>query len=187
MTAERLLVLDAQLSGIAGDMLVGALLDLGADFAALETALGTVGASSVSVEEVTRGAIRARHFHVHEHVHEHEHEHEHAWKHIRARIERASLTDRARNHALTIFSRLAEVEGRIHGVAPDDVTFHEVGALDSVADIVGAAVCLDQLDVDSIYLLGPVALGGATVLSEIVKSTVLKRIPRVALGKVATV
>ena len=165
MTAERLLVLDAQLSGIAGDMLVGALLDLGADFAALETALGAVGVSSVSVEEVTRGVIRARHFHVHvaEHDHDHVHDHEHSWKHIRARIECAPLTDRARACALKIFSRLAEVEGRIHGVAPHDVTFHEVGAIDSIADIVGAAVCLDQLDVDSIYLLGPVALGGGLV------------------------
>ncbi len=171
MTAERLLVLDAQLSGIAGDMLVGALLDLGADFAALERALASVGVSHVSVEDVTRSSIRARHFHVHEHDHAHDHDHdhdhghdhEHAWKHIRARIDGASLTDRARTCALTIFSRLAEVEGRIHGVAPDDVTFHEVGAIDSIADIVGAAVCLDQLDVDAIYLLGPVALGGGLV------------------------
>jgi uncharacterized protein (TIGR00299 family) protein len=168
VTAERLLVLDAQLSGIAGDMLVGALLDLGADFSALETALAGVGVSQVSVEEVTRGAIRARHFHVHEHEHEprsttHEHEHEHAWKAIRSTIERAPLTDRARSCALRIFTRLADVEGRIHGVAPDDVTFHEVGALDSIADIVGAAVCLDQLDVESVHLLGPVALGGGLV------------------------
>ena len=167
MTVERLLVLDAQLSGIAGDMLVGALLDLGADFATLETALASVGVSHVSVEEVTRGAIRARHFHVHEHehehVHEHEHAHAHAWRAIRSQIERAPLTDRARARALAIFSRLAEVEGRIHGVAPDDVTFHEVGAIDSVADIVGAAVCLDQLDVESVFLLGPVAVGGGLV------------------------
>jgi uncharacterized protein (DUF111 family) len=65
VTAERLLVLDAQLSGIAGDMLVGALLDLGASPDVLRKALEAVGAPPFEVHEVSRGALRAKHFDVH--------------------------------------------------------------------------------------------------------------------------
>ena len=159
MSAERLLVLDAQLSGIAGDMLVAALLDLGADFTALEKALASVGVSRISVEEVTRSTIRAKHFHLPADAQHHDR----SWRDIRALISAAPLSDRARSYALSIFSRLADEEARIHRVATDDVTFHEVGALDSIADIVGVAGCLDQLDVGAIFLLGPVALGGGLV------------------------
>jgi uncharacterized protein (TIGR00299 family) protein len=112
------------------------------------------------------------HEHSHEHPHEHEHEHdghphrhEHAhnsWREIRALIEGAKISEGAKKRALDIFSRIAEAEAKVHGVSPEDVAFHEVGALDSIIDIVGTAVCLDILKPDRITC-GEIELGGGTV------------------------
>ena len=78
-------------------------------------------------------------------------------------IERSALPERARNHAKDIFRAIAIGEGRIHNVAVEDVHFHEVGGLDSIADIVAVAVCLDHLGIDAIYS-APVPLGSGGMI-----------------------
>jgi uncharacterized protein (TIGR00299 family) protein len=102
--------------------------------------------------------------HSHTHSHEHEaHTHEHrAHRDIVAMIERSSLAPGAKRRALAIFAHLAQAEAKIHGVSVDDVAFHEVGAVDSIIDIVGAAIAIDWLKPDRVYV-SAVELGGGFV------------------------
>jgi uncharacterized protein (TIGR00299 family) protein len=94
---------------------------------------------------------------------DHHDEHTHnSWKDIRALIEKSGITDGAKKRALDIFTRIAEAEAQVHGSTVEDVRFHEVGAMDSIIDIVGVAVCLDILKPDRITC-GEVELGGGTV------------------------
>jgi uncharacterized protein (TIGR00299 family) protein len=105
----------------------------------------------------------------HHHVHHdgasgpgaHEGEHR-SWKDIRALIENSRITAGAKKRALDIFTRIARAEAEVHGVPEEDITFHEVGALDSILDIVGCAVCLDMLKPSRITC-GEVELGSGTV------------------------
>jgi uncharacterized protein (TIGR00299 family) protein len=148
-------------------MICGALLDAGGDAQALERTLRALnlGPWTLRLESVRRGALQALHFGVHEEPSHHDHRHPHfhrAWSDIRATIEAAELPPRAKRRALQVFERLAQVESRAHGVPVDDVAFHEVGALDSIIDIVGACVLLEQLDVDRIVAT-PLPLGSGTV------------------------
>lgn len=83
--------------------------------------------------------------HTHHHAHEHTHEHGRNHREIRELIGRSALSEFVKTHALGIFQRIAVAEGRIHGRPPEDVGFHEVGAVDSIVDIVAACVCLEQL------------------------------------------
>jgi uncharacterized protein (TIGR00299 family) protein len=107
------------------------------------------------------------HQHGHEHTHEHGHTHEHShskttWKDIRSLIAGSGLSEGAKQRALDIFTRIAEAEAQVHGTAVGDVAFHEVGAMDSIIDIVGAAICLDLLKPDRITC-SEVELGGGMV------------------------
>ena len=90
-------------------------------------------------------------FHMHSHTHVHSHEHR-GMKEIRQILEQGSMTDRARNMALSIFEILARAEAKAHQVPVDEVHFHEVGAVDSIVDIVSAAVLFDQLDVTQVIV-----------------------------------
>ena len=95
------------------------------------------------------------HGHEHEHEHgEHEHEHEHGRSHgeIRELIEASELSPYVKKHALSIFQRIAVAEGKIHGMPAESVAFHEVGALDSIADIVCVCVGLEVLGVEAVYV-----------------------------------
>lgn len=89
------------------------------------------------------------HDHDHEHPHDHEHHHDHhvhrSMKDIREIIGAGQMTDGARDLALRIFEIIAQAEGQVHGKAPEEVHFHEVGAVDSIVDIVSFAVCFDNL------------------------------------------
>ena len=96
------------------------------------------------------------HHHEHEHGHEHEHEHGHSHAHrnmamIREMIENSALNDNVKKTSLAIFGRLAEAEGKVHGLPADEVHFHEVGATDSIADIVGTAIALDYFGVEKVF------------------------------------
>jgi len=143
----RLAYLDCA-SGISGDMTLGALVDAGVDLAELNAAiesLGLPGCRLVS-EEVRKKGFRARQVTVeyrpdctHRHLGE-----------ILAMIGSSRLSDRQKDLAQRLFTRLAEAEAKVHGSAIQDVHFHEVGAADSIADIVGAAVGWDLLAVDRI-------------------------------------
>jgi uncharacterized protein (TIGR00299 family) protein len=85
-----------------------------------------------------------------------------SWREVRALLDRAGLDPGARERAEAIFQRLAAAEARIHGTSEDEVVFHEVGAVDSIADIVGCAIALEQLKPDTITSSAPVLGGGTT-------------------------
>ena len=88
----------------------------------------------------------------HDHAHEHKHEHPHrAYRDIRAMIESSDLSDGVKRRALAIFHRIALAEAKIHGTSPEDIHFHEVGALDSIADIVGVCVGLEALGIQRVF------------------------------------
>lgn len=143
-------------SGIAGDMTVAALLDAGAarglDIAGLREALATLalGHYAIDAQRVEVGGVPALHFRV---LIEHEaHTHHRHWSDIRSMLEQArrrGLSEGAWSRAVSIFEVLARAESEVHGVAADDVHFHEVGAVDSIVDIVATAWCLETLDIDT--------------------------------------
>lgn len=186
-------------SGISGDMTAAALLDAGADEAAVRRALESLPVDGFEVRitrvvksgldvcdfDVVLDAAHENHdhdmayLHGHEHgeasAHDHDHEHEHAhgeahvhdhdhthdgghrhehrgMAEIGAIIDAADMTDRAKEIARAVFAVIAEAEARAHGVPVDRVHFHEVGAVDSIADIVAIAAALDSLDVDDVVV-----------------------------------
>jgi uncharacterized protein (TIGR00299 family) protein len=156
----RILYLDLQ-AGIAGDMFVAALLDLGVSLSELRAGLDGLGFGPlpVSVQRVMRGAFAAAHFVVEPPGPDAPHR-SHA--EIVRVIQAAPLAPRVRRRALAVFQRLAEAEGRLHGVPVESVHFHEVGAVDSIADVVGACIALEQLGVDRI-VAGTPPLGHGAV------------------------
>lgn len=146
----NILYLDCQ-AGISGDMTVAALLDLGVplDYLRLELAKLSLPAGSFEISAATteRHHITARTFGVA--VHDH-HTHRH-YAGIDTTIAASALSDGVKDTARRIFMRLAEAEAKVHGVPLNDVHFHEVGAIDSIVDIVGTAICLDYLQVETIF------------------------------------
>ncbi len=133
-------------AGVAGDMLLGALLDAGAALGAVTAAVSAVVPDEVAVttSTVTRAGLRALKADVRSRAHGHPHR---AWADIRALLGSADLPAPVREPALAVFARLADAEGRVHGVPPDEVRFHEVGAWDAIADIVGVCAALADLGV----------------------------------------
>src|SRR5712671_6612635 len=147
------------IGGIAGDMTIAALLHLGAPRPALDDGLRRLGLPGVSVEtrEVEVAGIRALHLDVRAPVEEHVHR---TWREIRDLIARARLPARAAELAQSGFALLAKAEGRIHGVDPEEVEFHEIGSIDSIVDLVGTALLIDALGPDRIVALPPPSGGG---------------------------
>ena len=182
-------------AGISGDMLVAALLDLGADRAKLDEALQSIPAKgfTYNISRVSKAGVDCCDFdvvldaehenhdhdmsflhgeavaaqvHSHEHEHEHHHEHDHVHtphehhhhhehrglKEVIEIINGTQMSEQARALALKIFDIIAEAEGKAHAVAKEDVHFHEVGAIDSIVDIVAIAVCFDSLGVDEVIV-----------------------------------
>jgi hypothetical protein len=155
----RTLALDP-VGGIAGDMLIAALLHLGAPRAALDEGLRKLGLPiEVIAQEVAVNGIGALHVEVRGPAEDHVHR---PWKEIRALIDRAGLAPRVARRSQEAFALLARAEGKVHGVAPEEVEFHEVGALDSIADICGAALLVEALQVERIVALPPPAGSGTT-------------------------
>ena len=156
--------------GIAGDMTVAALLDLGAPRERLDEALGSLGVDGFSWDaakgashgvagtrfDVKLHAHEDEHHHRHRHddeAHEHAHEHHHPHAHrrladVEAILSRGKMSARARELAFRAFRFVAEAEAKAHGLPVEEVHFHEVGAEDSIADIVGACVLFDALGID---------------------------------------
>ena len=167
-------------SGISGDMFLGAMVDLGVDFDALEAEL-----KKLKLEGYTLSANRRQkcaidgvkfdvhladggegdhshshsHDHSHEHSHSHDHEHSHEHSHgsddghghsrnfaqISEMIHKSTLSDWVKQKSVAVFQRVANAEGKIHGMPPFEVHFHEVGAVDSIVDIVGGCIALELL------------------------------------------
>jgi hypothetical protein len=157
-------------SGISGDMFMGAMLDLGVKMEDLTRELEKLGLPGYHLHasreqrhqiEGARFQVHIGHDHGHQHPHEHHHEHDHAHPHehshseehapgrnyseIRRMIEASHLSNFVKTKSVAVFQRIANAEGKIHGLPPDQVHFHEVGAVDSIVDIVGACVALEIL------------------------------------------
>jgi len=149
-------------AGISGDMTVGALLDLGVPLEHLQAELAKLalppGSCEISANRTERQHMPALKFDVA--VHDH-HTHRH-YGGIDAMIAASGLAEPVKERARKIFRRLAEAEAKVHGVTIDEVHFHEVGAVDSIVDIVGAAICLDYLGVEQVFV-SPLPLGGGFV------------------------
>jgi uncharacterized protein (TIGR00299 family) protein len=149
-------------SGISGDMTVGALIDAGAGAIQLVQALEELGMGArFEVEKTKRCGIAASKFRVlggdargHRHL-----------KDILEIIAQSGLPERAKRNASAVFQRLGEAEAKVHDIALDKVHFHEVGAVDSICDIVGACVGLDLLDIGAVYS-SAVNVGSGTVKTE---------------------
>lgn len=150
-------------SGIAGDMTVGALIDAGANGDALLDCLNSLNlGATYRYEKTKRRGIGATKFHV-EGGEQKAHRH---LPHIVRIIEGASsIPDAAKKKALQIFHKLGEAEAKVHGVSMEKVHFHEVGAVDSISDIVGACVALELLSVEEIYC-SPINVGSGLVETE---------------------
>jgi pyridinium-3,5-bisthiocarboxylic acid mononucleotide nickel chelatase len=157
-------------SGAAGDMIIASLLDAGCDREELERILAGLNVEHyrIDVRREMRHGIAATRFIVHlDEPHHHDHGHAHAhhhrtWADIREMILAADLPGGARDRAVAIFSRLAEAEAAVHGTEPDAVHFHEVGAVDSIVDIVGTAVALELMGIERV-VSSPLAIGSGTV------------------------
>ncbi|MFI5211174.1 MAG: LarC family nickel insertion protein, partial [Gemmatimonadales bacterium] len=189
MSSRRFALLDP-VAGISGDMLLGALIDAGAPLGWLEGLPGRLGLTgvTVSVHRVTRGSLAAtkveivlpdggvegphdlehgHHHHAHPHGH-HSHGphsagqgHRHVAELIEI-IERASLSPWVSERAVRAFRLLAEAEAACHGVRPEEVALHEVGALDALVDIVGGIEGFEQLGIEQVFHR-PVALGSGWI------------------------
>ena len=170
-------------SGAAGDMILGALVDAGLSFEALRDELGKLHLERYTLErrEVMKGAFRAtkvevqvhdddRHAkgragaagHVHEPTRAHRHPPHRDLPAILGIIEASDLAVSVKAPASRIFARLAEAEGRAHGTPPERVTFHEVGAVDAIVDIVGSCIGLHLLGVDAVHC-SALPIGGGMV------------------------
>lgn len=144
---SRTLYVDC-VSGVAGDMLLGALIDAGADARVVRAGLEGLGVEGLDVatERTTRHGVMATHATVVGAARQPHRD----WASIRAQIDAAALPDRPRARAQETFRRLAHAEGRIHGIDAERVHFHEVGALDAIGEVCGVALALEDLNVDRV-------------------------------------
>ena len=155
----KILYFDCQ-SGISGDMVLGALVDAGVELERLQQGIDSLGLPECRLrpEPVNRRGFRGLKIHV-EAPPEKTHRHLH---HITRMIDGSTLTPRQKELATKIFGRLAEAEARVHGTTVEKVHFHEVGAVDSIADIVASAIGIDLLGADEIAC-SPVPTGSGFV------------------------
>ena len=160
-------------AGVAGDMVLASLVDAGGDPVAISEILGGLDLHdyALTFEKTQRAGVASTRaiVVVHEHDdqhHHHQHHHQHrAWRDIRVMLESADLPERVRERSIAVFAVLAEVEAKTHGVEVDHVEFHEVGAVDSIVDIVGVCAALEVLNVDHI-VCGPIGTGHGTVQTQ---------------------
>jgi len=187
----RTLYLDC-FSGISGDMFLGALVDLGAPLEGIQAELAALPVTGYRIEAERRaasgimgtafrvhlddGAPSHAHGHSHAHSHAHPHDHEHAHEHeeeaahgrsyadIAALLDAAPLSPKVRQGAQAVFLEIGRAEAAVHGVPLEDVHFHEVGAVDSIVDIVGGLAALHLLGVDRV-VCSPLSDGSGTIRS----------------------
>lgn len=147
--------------GVSGDMILGALVACGVPLDVLQGELEKLGIGGFELEQETvrRGGISATYIKV---LTQPQHKHRHL-SHIRTIIESSSLSAGIKERAVRIFTRLAEAEAKVHGTTPENIHFHEVGALDAIIDVVGACIGLEYLQVETV-ISSPLSLGTGTVL-----------------------
>lgn len=154
----KIVYLDCQ-SGISGDMTLAALLDVGASLDKVQSGIESLGISvNLTTETTSRKGFRGLKLLI-EHKPESGHR---SLLDILNLIRRGRLSNRARLIAMRLFERLATVEAKVHGVSIDQVHFHEVGAIDSIVDMVGVAIAWDELDIERAYS-SPVPVGSGFV------------------------
>ena len=149
-------------AGISGDMNLGALIDLGVDAEYLESELAKLHIDGFHLKierDIRKGISGTKATVIIENPENEKHRH---LRHVEEIVNNSTLSQNVKTTALNIFRRIAEAEAKVHNIDIQKVHFHEVGALDSIADIVGAAICLDYLNVDKV-LSSPIQLGGGTV------------------------
>ncbi|WP_373895028.1 LarC family nickel insertion protein [Virgibacillus sp. CBA3643] len=190
-------------SGISGDMVIGSLIDAGADMTVLESELKKLQIEDeyeLKTSKAVKNGITStkfdvvllnegshhdhadkhghEHHHSHDHGHEHSHEHHHNHEHnhphehhhhdhrsyrdIVQLIEAANFPEQVKDMALKIFKKIGEAEGKIHGMPLEDVHFHEVGAVDSIIDIVGAAILIHDLEIET-FKASPIPVGSGKI------------------------
>jgi uncharacterized protein (TIGR00299 family) protein len=161
-------------SGAAGDMVLGALIDAGLPVDALQAALGSLGVGhELRVTRVLRSGLSATHVEVvaldgaqeHGHSHGHTHTHDHIHRSLRDithLIGHSALSVAGKARAIAMFRRLAEAEAAIHDMPVEQVHLHEVGAVDSIIDIVGAVFAFEWFGIDDV-VASPLNVGGGTV------------------------
>ncbi|MEW4488110.1 nickel pincer cofactor biosynthesis protein LarC [Thalassoglobus sp. JC818] len=137
-------------TGISGDMTLAALIDAGIDQEKLQSAIQSLRLPGVNlvVSEVMKGCFRARHIRV---EHPEQHAHRHYSDIVQILNQADGLSDKQRSLAQSIFLQVAKAEAQVHGTDVESIHFHEVGAIDSIVDIVGAAVGFDLLGCDQIH------------------------------------
>jgi uncharacterized protein (TIGR00299 family) protein len=166
-------------SGISGDMHLGAMIDIGVEASYLsnelsklklddEFKLSIYRASKLGITGTKVDVLIQSEAHNHDHEndhsdhHHHHHGHQRNYKDIENIIRESTLSDKVKTLSLKMFLLVAEAEGKVHGKPIEEVHFHEVGAIDSIVDIIGSAICLDYLNVD--YIMGSsVQVGGGFV------------------------
>ncbi len=153
-------------AGVAGDMTLAALVDAGANPDHIAAAIASLGIDNYALhfERVQRCGVSAiwTNLVIDQHGHDqHAHDHRPA-REVLKMIEAADLSPRVKQRALTTYRVLAEVEGQIHAVPWEEVELHEVGAVDSIIDVVGVCAALESLAIDAIYC-SPIAVGHGTV------------------------
>ncbi len=151
------------IGGISGDMFVAALIDLGLPLATLKAELKKIPTLEFALKTAKKSvhAVRASQFQ----VICPRHEAPRSWQQIRRLLERSKLAASVKATAIDIFNRLAQAEAKIHGVAVDQVHFHEVGATDSIVDIVAAAIGVRELAIDQLHF-SPIPLGRGVTRSQ---------------------
>src|SRR5690242_7815963 len=147
-------------AGASGDMILGAMVAAGVDTFVLSEQLSrlNVDGFNLNVETVMRSGLSATYARV-ETAPEHKHRH---LSDIRKIIESSGVSDKAKALSIEIFTRLAKAEARVHNEPVEHVHFHEVGALDAIVDIVGAAICFDLLKIDR-FMSSPLHVGSGTI------------------------
>jgi len=159
---SRIAVFDP-FSGASGDMILGALVDAGAPLASIQNAVSRLGIEGISVTSqlANSGAVRGTRVLVESSGDQPSRD----WRTIRLLLEESALAPPVRDAALAVFSELAAAEAEAHGEAIEQVHFHEVGAIDSIVDIVGACAGLEALGVDQVASC-PIAVGSGWVHSD---------------------
>ena len=158
------------ISGISGNMFLGACIQAGVPTNYLIQELKKLSLPDdyqIEISDINKNGIaavyvdvkfeEAHEHHHHEHDEEHHHHHEEHHHHrnmadIRKIIESSTLSVKVKNTALSIFEKLAEAEGKVHNRPAEEVNFHEVGAVDSIVDIVGCAICIDYMEIEKVFV-----------------------------------
>jgi uncharacterized protein (TIGR00299 family) protein len=151
-------------AGLSGDMIVGALLDLGVDFDALKGKLSSlaIGSYGINIRRVERSGFAATKFDVEVDLHD---QPARTLADIRSIILESSLSEITKQRSLAVFERLGDAEAKVHGTTRDEIHFHEVGAVDSIVDIVAAMIGFEMLGVDRFYC-SPLRVGRGVIEAE---------------------